>query len=979
MRSAIANGVTVGLGSVAIGLAILFPLGAVRLTAAATVATGGDIPIAATPVSPSPNVWTTVTPTYVGAPNGGQLTPMTWQVSGAYDPVSKRTITTDRWSDSLRGNTIYSNGWYAYDPSTNTVEVLKLNNWKRTGTNTGGYTTDPLPANNTDPTPVDRHPLGGVAIDPTGPYIYLMNGANQTASAYLPLGHPNDTWRMDIAARTWRKLADGAAGDAHPPIDAGSYGGLVYDVPTHHLLYFAADYPRGTQVWEFDTTAQRWSKRSEDTGSKSLYPSVANFAYDTKRNRTVMLGGGINMYNPAQGDPSRKHLRAYSTATNQWTELAPPPFVPYGTEFAYDSNHDIFLALFKTDTYIYNPTTNTWAQVAAAFARGTNLYRQTVTYNPASDVFVFAGGSWDKPVWAVFRYSSETTSANPPPASPAPSATAAPAPTPTPTPAPPPGGPVYIGSGCTTAWFIDEDCDGYGVGVRSSGTYGDIGVGDRPDADDTNPALNTAASVRSMYDANHNGTLDVAELRRFLSERKNLTVTNVYYIAPGGNDATGAVNDPSRPYATYPSIWKFLQPGDAVIYRGGTYDEPHIGGGTPAMKSGTPGKPIVIMAAPGEQVTFTTKNWAFATTSSHDIVVDGFAIDNPANSYYGSGFTFNQTTNAVLRNIEAQRFSWVSAMQDLHNITVEHVIIHHNREHGLYMGSRELTSSNVTVKHSILYRNGIETRYGAIQFNGRVTHLVLDGNILHSNGQWGISLKEGVTDSILSNNVIFNNQGNGIIFDEYPGDCFTGGHICPYTQTGNLVTNNTIWIGRYDQHGVVPIGGSPRDATAILVGRNVGTKGDGLYDQGHNTFQNNILFVDNGPAIRYTTDEWLDTTTVRNNVVFRTSGPSPVVWYGAARYSFSNFQSASWPLVTGNVYADPLLATVNIDDYGTPDRFRFDLSSGSPAIGRGVTAGAPPVDLRGARRAVPIDAGAYDHIGAPAGAPRAPAGLRIIR
>ena len=31
--------------------------------------------------------------------------------------------------------------------------------------------------------------------------------------------------------------------------------------------------------------------------------------------------------------------------------------------------------------------------------------------------------------------------------------------------------PEIIGPGCTTAFFIDKDCSGYGVGVKSSGDY----------------------------------------------------------------------------------------------------------------------------------------------------------------------------------------------------------------------------------------------------------------------------------------------------------------------------------------------------------------------------------------------------------------------------------------------------------------------------------------------------------------------------
>src|SRR5205085_7917905 len=83
------------------------------LTAAPTV----NIPV---------NTWTIVNPTFTGAPNGGQIFPMGWANKGAYDPVSHRVIDYDRWYDSVRGNSIWANGLYAYDPLTNVFTVLKL-------------------------------------------------------------------------------------------------------------------------------------------------------------------------------------------------------------------------------------------------------------------------------------------------------------------------------------------------------------------------------------------------------------------------------------------------------------------------------------------------------------------------------------------------------------------------------------------------------------------------------------------------------------------------------------------------------------------------------------------------------------------------------------------------------------------------------------------------------------------------------------
>ena len=300
-----------------------------------------------------------------------------------------------------------------------------------------------------------------------------------------------------------------------------------------------------------------------------------------------------------------------------------------------------------------------------------------------------------------------------------------------------------LGRGCTSAWFIDEDCDGFGVGVRSSGSYGGPGLGDRPDANDTDATINTAATVRAAYDANGNGALDTAELKSFLAAHKGITGKNVYYIGANGSNDTGKPNNPKAPYRTFHGprgsatygVWQYLQPGDVVMFQGGTYEEPTMGGGAPSMKSGAAGRPIVVMSMPGENVLFNTvSNYTFDTVGSHDLIIDGFNIDNPKNTGLGTGWSVSSSTNVIVRNIESQRFNYIASIDNMHNVTVEKVVIHHNTEHGLYMGARDRPSRKITIKDSIFYKNGIEAGYGHFQYNGRVTEMVIDGQ--HLPFQW---------------------------------------------------------------------------------------------------------------------------------------------------------------------------------------------------------------------------------------------------
>jgi hypothetical protein len=368
------------------------------VTAASGALTGSPVTFTATgtssaeqpAVSVTPNQWTNVTPTYQGQPAGGYMVPFTFNSMGVYDPGSKRTISLERWYDPVRSMSIYANSLLAYDPGNNTVTVLKVNNWKE------GYM--PLPENTTDPTPIDRHPLSGVALDPNNGTVYLVNGLNQAGHAYYP-DHPNDTWRFSLASRAWTKMAD-AAVDVHPPSDGATYSGMVFDPPSGKLVYFAVDWSKGTTTWLFDPRTNKWTSLPQDSSATNVFISIAGIAYDSSRNRVLAFGGGMS----SVAEPSTQ-LWSYSLSQNKWTPLVNSPIPAAAPEFAYDSVHDVFLALAETSTLIYNPRTNAWSVLAARINRTTNLNRQNVTYNPAYDVFVFEGGVIDNPIWSLFRYS----------------------------------------------------------------------------------------------------------------------------------------------------------------------------------------------------------------------------------------------------------------------------------------------------------------------------------------------------------------------------------------------------------------------------------------------------------------------------------------------------------------------------------------------------------------------------------------------
>ncbi|MCD6254677.1 MAG: hypothetical protein J7J44_00175, partial [Deltaproteobacteria bacterium] len=183
---------------------------------------------------------------------------------------------------------------------------------------------------------------------------------------------------------------------------------------------------------------------------------------------------------------------------------------------------------------------------------------------------------------------------------------------------------VPIGKGCTNAYYIDKDCDGYGVASPLG-----------PDADDNDPEVNTPQTVIAKY----------GNLTNFL-HHLGYYPNRIFYIATDGNDNTGEVNNINKPYKTWKTVNSLLQPGDAVIFRGGVYD--YLGDWAIGGFSGTADKPVIIMAYPGEKVIIDSSYSISISYLSYD-VFDGFILDNTV-SNWGSGIQGHNCNHITFRN-----------------------------------------------------------------------------------------------------------------------------------------------------------------------------------------------------------------------------------------------------------------------------------------------------------------------------------------
>src|SRR5215471_602947 len=512
------------------------------------------------------------------------------------------------------------------------------------------------------------------------------------------------------------------------------------------------------------------------------------------------------------------------------------------------------------------------------------------------------------------------------------------------------------GLGKSTVTCLDKDGDGYGVGPACLG----------PDADDNDGTVQNASQAIAKY-----GTLQAFLAHLGYHPRR------IFYLATNGNDSTGVADDPTRPYQTWSKINLLMAngtflPGDMVMFRGGTWT-----GMTLAPISGISGKPVMLMAYPGETVwidNHVTGATVVQINGKSFITIDGLKVTGGlgTSGCISGGTPDSSTTSAahdiVIRNIEATNcFQGMILMNGLVNITIEDNLIRGSSaggQHCIYIGSRALPSSNVTLHRNICYN----AAWNGFHINGRFTNLQVDQNIIYSVGIAGLSLHEGVSNSFFRNNLIFNSTSQGIEISNYPGDCAQFGQggqgsICPYDQTGNLFENNTVYQTGFDGKGL------PVQQPAVKVKNNAINR---VGDLGHQTWRNNI-FIGYGMASHYPSvvyvdgdKDYLSTSMFANNIFWSLDGgnTSAVIGFGYnANYGYQGYtcnQAASITTISGCMNVDPNFVNVSPAYYSLPAQFNFSLRAGSPAIGAGTILNAPVFDILGATRSSPPGVGAFE-------------------
>jgi hypothetical protein len=399
----------------------------------------------------------------------------------------------------------------------------------------------------------------------------------------------------------------------------------------------------------------------------------------------------------------------------------------------------------------------------------------------------------------------------------------------------------------------------------------------------------------------------------------SVTQAATYYVATTGNDANPGTL--SRPWKTIQHAADRVAAGDTIRVRGGNY------AGANFETSGTASRPIVLQAYTGETPVITANN---------PVTPDGINLEG-ASYMTVKGFTVNGRTRAGIRAVTCnhvtirdnrldQNGTWGILTGFCDDLLIEHNVASRSvQQHGIYVsnsGDRPVIRRNFVWgnKQAGIHMNGDVSEGG----DGIISDALVEMNTINANGAAGASgiNMDGVQDSMIRNNLLYDNHASGISVYQIDG----GG-----PSTGNSILNNTVIVasnGRW----ALNIQDGARDTT---VSNNI------LYNL--HSFRGVIdISPDSLPGLSS------DYNTVMNR--FTTNGGDTILTL------------AQWRQQTGldahSFVATPAQLFVGASDY--------HLSTSSPAIDHGATLADVTTDLAGIARpqGAYYDIGAYEFAGA---------------
>jgi parallel beta-helix repeat protein len=393
-----------------------------------------------------------------------------------------------------------------------------------------------------------------------------------------------------------------------------------------------------------------------------------------------------------------------------------------------------------------------------------------------------------------------------------------------------------------------------------------------------------------------------------------------YVVAPTGNDL--AAGTAGAPWLTLQHAADVVMAGDQVTVRSGNYTGFYLG------TSGTASAPIEFLGEPGASIiqrnAFTPDGINLESASY--VTIDGFAVTGmPRAGVRAVGDSDRPARFVTVRNVTAtNNTTW-----GIFTGFVDDLLIESNtasgsvNQHGIYVSN---SGDRPVIRNNVLFGNndaGIHMNGDASQGgDGIITGAIVSGNRIFDNGLGGASgiNMDGVQNSLIENNLLYNNHASGISLYQIDG----GG-----PSTGNIVVNNTI-----------------DEASNARWALNIQNASTG------NTVLNNILLNENPAhgAIDISPDSLAGLHSDYNAVVSRfTTNDSDTIltlplWQAQTGQDQHSTVSDAQHLFVNAAAAD------------------YHLISTAPAINAGTSTSAPATDLDGNPRPIGgvFDIGAYE-------------------
>jgi len=424
----------------------------------------------------------------------------------------------------------------------------------------------------------------------------------------------------------------------------------------------------------------------------------------------------------------------------------------------------------------------------------------------------------------------------------------------------------------------------------------------------SNPTTDGAHPVRLGHQATASMTIDDEETPITLSYATK-------WVSNEGSDVTGD-GSAASPWHSLQHAADNVGPGDYVIVKPGNY------WGFQMTTDGKPDARITFHAMAGVNIDAPNpeNNLDGINLEGADFVtIEGFNVaDMPR-----AGLRSVNNDGVILRgNHSDHNTMWGILTGWSENIIVENNVASRSQvEHGIYISN---SADGAIVRNNIVWGNNDS----GIQFNadaylpgdGIHSNNLIEGNVIYGNGVGGgaaINL-DGVQDSIIRNNLLYDNHATGIVL--YVGFAADG-------SKNNLVANNTVVMAEDARWALLMTDGSSGNIVVnnILLNKNP--------NRGSMTVEHNSL-----PALS-------DHNVVQN--LFQLDG--------------YNNTFAAWQTFSGGQDSHSIFASID-ELFVDAANHNYHLKANSPAIDVGDPTYAPAVDIfQHARPAgAGVDIGAYE-------------------